>query len=148
MRVSAFRGDALCTNARQRKGAGGDDMNVHLKSEKGIVYIASETPEVIVRTVQDLLDLVACCGEHDTNLLLVQETNFDPAFYDLKTGLAGEITQKLVNYHVRTVIIGSFESVRSTRFREFMNESNRGTQLMFAENEQAALRWLIQVTIP
>ncbi len=98
----------------------------------------------MIREVQDVLDLVAFCGEHDTNLLLLYESNLDPSFYDLKTGFAGEIAQKLVNYHVRTAIVGSFESVRSDRFKEFMDESNKGTQLLFARDKDVALQWLIR----
>ena len=33
-------------------------------------------------------------------------TRFDGAFFNLRTGLAGEIMQKFVNYHLRLVIIG------------------------------------------
>ena len=93
---------------------------------------------------RDIIELLALGGEHETNLFMLKETDFDAAFYDLKSGLAGEIMQKFSNYRVRAVIVGSFQSVRNKRFREFMAESNKGNQLRFMQEKDAALQWLIQ----
>jgi hypothetical protein len=99
---------------------------------------------VIIKNVSDILDLLAFGGERETNLFMLEETDFDAAFYDLKSGLAGEIVQKFSNYRVRVAIVGSFESVRSKRIREFMAESNKGNQLRFTEDKESALAWLIR----
>ena len=90
-----------------------------------------------------MLDLLAFAGERATNLLLLYESNFAPAFYDLSTGLAGEIVQKFSNYQIRAAIIGTFNSIQSGKFREFMIESNKGHQLHFVSKEDAAVQWLI-----
>jgi hypothetical protein len=119
-------------------------MNAHVETFQGRTYVASSTPHVMMRNPGDMLDLLSFGGEHDTNLFLLNETNLDPSFYDLKSGLAGEIVQKMSNNHVRLVIVGSFGSIRSTRFREFLNEANKGTQLRFAEDNDAALSWLLR----
>ncbi len=89
-----------------------------------------------------MLDLMAFAGEHGTNLLLLHEENLVPAFYDLSTGLAGEIAQKLWNYRTRLAVVGTFASVRSERFREFMYETNKGDQLRFLKSKEDAVRWL------
>ncbi len=102
------------------------------------------TSEKVIRTTQDMLDLMAFAGENGTNLLLLHEENLDPTFYDLSTGLAGEIAQKLFNYHTRLAVVGSFTTVRSQRFREFMVETNKGAQLIFALDETKALAWLLR----
>jgi len=117
-------------------------MNFSIKAEKSGSYATCESPDVVIHTAQDALDLMAFAGENDTNLVLLHEQNFHPSFYDLRSGLAGEIAQKLFNYHVRMAIVGSFESVRSERFREFMNESGRGNQLIFTSDHATALAWL------
>ncbi len=100
------------------------------------------TSSEVIRKSQKMLDLMAFAGENGTNLLLLQEESFDPAFYDLSTGLAGEIAQKLFNYHTRLAVVGTFVSVRSNRFREFMLETNKGKQLRFFGDNEAAIRWL------
>ena len=112
-------------------------------------FIIKQTPdgmyatlEEVIRNPQDMLDLMAFAGENGTNLLLLNEQNLDPAFYDLSTGLAGEIAQKLWNYRTRLAVVGTFTTVRSVRFREFMNETNKGNQLRFLNDTESAVRWL------
>lgn len=119
-------------------------MKLTVHHEQRNSYATCESPDEMIRSPQDMLDLMAFAGEHGTNLLLLNERNFDPAFYDLTTGLAGEIAQKLSNYRVRLAVVGTFESVQSRKFREFMHESNKGDQLKFALDESAALGWLVR----
>ena len=60
----------------------------------------------------------------------------DPAFFDLRTGVAGEILQTFVNYHIRLVIVGRLPSsaTSSAAFAAFVRESNWGTQIRFIES--------------
>jgi hypothetical protein len=95
-----------------------------------------------IQSVNDFLDFLAWGGEQDTNLFLLLEEHFPPAFYDLKTGFAGEILQKLANYGCRLAIVGSFAAIRSERFRELMREANKGRQVRFAATRDEAVAWL------
>jgi hypothetical protein len=111
-------------------------------SDRRFVELA-ESGTCILRP-QDMLDVMAWGGEQDTSLFLLQEEHFPPAFYDLKTGFAGEILQKLTNYGCRLAIVGSFAGVRSPRFRELMREANKGRQVRFAATRDEAIAWLTQ----
>jgi hypothetical protein len=104
-------------------------------------YVTLGSPTELVNSVQDFLDLSGWAGEHNTNLILLSETNFPAAFYDLSTRVAGEILQKVSNYHLRLVVFGSFDGM-SERFREFMRESNKGRQVRFARTHDEAVAWL------
>jgi hypothetical protein len=119
-------------------------MSIHLAlgSAEDTQYAMSVSEEDIIRSHQDFLDILAWGGENGTNLFLLKEENFVPAFYDLKTGLAGEIIQKLSNYGCRLAIEGTFAGVRSKRFRELMREANKGSQLRFAQTRDEAIAWL------
>jgi len=117
-----------------------------LKSAGKVNYLCSVTVEVIMRTPQDALDILAQDYGHGTGRFLLHETNFVPEFYDLKTGLAGEILQKFSNYSVKAAILGNFAAIVSPRFKEFMYECNRGKQLRFIKEEPEAVRWLGQAT--
>ena len=57
----------------------------------------------------------------------------DPAFFDLRSGVAGEFAQKFVNYGRRVAIVGDISEwvERSTALRDFVRECNRGQQLRF-----------------
>jgi hypothetical protein len=115
---------------------------VALESRTQISFLSNRTDEQFITSPQDLLDLLALGGEQGTNRFLLDEQNFAPAFYDLKTGFAGEVFQKLSNYGSRLAIVGKFESVRSPRFRELMMESNKGSHVRFAGTRDEAIEWL------
>lgn len=54
-------------------------------------------------------------------------------FFELRSGLAGEIAQKFVNYHVRLAIVGDISQRvgSSNSLSSWVTESNRGEQLWF-----------------
>ncbi|MCW2840617.1 MAG: hypothetical protein JWR55_2100 [Aeromicrobium sp.] len=54
-------------------------------------------------------------------------------FFQLRTGVAGEIAQKFANYGLRLAIIGdiSRQLAGSTALAEWVEESNRGDDLRF-----------------
>lgn len=119
------------------------DVTLQTKGEKR--YVASELSNQFIRTPQDVLDLIVWGGERGATLFLLEDLNFSLAFYDLKTGLAGEILQKLSNYGVRLAIVGQFALVKSKRFRELMSESNKGSQVRFARSRDEAIAWMMQL---
>jgi PadR family transcriptional regulator AphA len=91
----------------------------------------------------DFLDLIAACGEQLCDRLLVHAAILPADFYNLKTGLAGNLLQKLVNYHVRCAFILDEELVGNGRFYEMMIEANRGRQFHFCYNVDDAREWLV-----
>lgn len=103
-------------------------------------HVTLASPHEVIATTQDFLDLIAWAGERGTNQVLLAESQFPPAFYDLSTRLAGEILQKLSNYCVRLAIVGTF-SHTSERFKEFRRESNKGRHVHFATTEAEAVAW-------
>jgi hypothetical protein len=107
-------------------------------------YIVSSSSDVLMHSTADLLELLALAAENSTNLIMLNETNFSPDFYNLKTGLAGEFLQKFSNYRMRVAILGTFSTIRSERFRELMHEANKGTELRFTDNSSEALDWLLK----
>ena len=54
-------------------------------------------------------------------------------FLKLRTGLAGAVIQKFVNYRVRLAIVGdvSAEAAASDALRDFVRESNAGDRVWF-----------------
>ncbi len=109
---------------------------------KRLIVSRSEGP--FIRTQQDFLDLLGRGMEEGTLLFLLDEKDFDPGFYDLKTGLAGAILQKAADYRARLAIVGGFTTVGSTRFRELMSESREGDLVRFAGSRTDAIAWLVR----
>ena len=45
--------------------------------------------------------------------VVLQKEQLAPAFFELRTGLAGAILQKFSNYRMKLAICGDFENIRS-----------------------------------
>ena len=92
---------------------------------------------------QDALDLIGEAWGVGAECVCVPAGRFDPSFFDLSTGRAGEFVQKFVNYGVRLVVLGDISSyvAASNALRDFVRESNRGAHLWFlASSEELAER--------
>ncbi len=71
--------------------------------------------KVVVNTTQDALNLMADARHQEADGILLYEKNLVPEFFDLKTGVAGEILQKYTNYEMKLVIVGELKNIRVTR---------------------------------
>jgi hypothetical protein len=83
--------------------------------------------------------------EVGANYLLVSGEALHPDFFDLSTGLAGEISLKLSTYRVKTAIVVDLESNLCQRIREWAGECNRGREIRFCTNLQDAEEWLLDL---
>ncbi|MDD5437879.1 MAG: DUF4180 domain-containing protein [Patescibacteria group bacterium] len=117
-------------------------MNItfYEEGQRKAVEIASD--QVLIKTVQDALDTMANPKLMNVRNMILHKENIDPAFFDLKTGLAGEILQKFVNYGIRLAIVGDFTNIASESLRAFILECNRGNQIFFVEDVDAARKKL------
>jgi hypothetical protein len=95
-----------------------------------------------IQTPADVLGLVAA----DVSSVLILAEHFPPAFFDLRTGFAGELLQKLENYGVRVAAVFPSEDGYGERFREFLGEARRrGSTFRVFSTRDDAERWLADV---
>lgn len=121
-------------------------MNIRV-SESGAWKVAIvESEQVLIRSVQDALDLMSTVRYlHGCDRLVIPKTALAEEFFDLKTRLAGEILQKFTTYQMKLAIVGDFEVYHSKSLHDFIYESNKGSQIFFLPDEQAALQRLYGV---
>jgi len=107
---------------------------------RAIVLERATTPLLHVKEVESPLDgeaavtsIIAAAWEHGTTWIVVGVGTLSDRFFDLRTGVAGAIVQRLVNYRLHLAILGDVERYRSasTAFAAFIMEANRGGQLWF-----------------
>jgi hypothetical protein len=110
-----------------------------------VSFVEPMSSDCLVRTAQDMLDIMAFAGERDIRLVLLEVDNMSRDFYDLSSGLAGDILQKCSNYGFRLVVTGNYANVMSSRFPELAAELNRGSQIRFFPTRDAAVHWLTGV---
>ena len=90
----------------------------------------------LVRSGQDAIDLISEAHRHQAALVVIPAERLSDDFFRLKTGVAGEIVQKVVTHGVRLAIRGDLSRYlnKSSSFRDFVRESNKGTALCFVTN--------------
>ena len=106
-------------------------------NKQKIAEIISE--EIVINDAQDALDIMANANYQGAESIILHQKNLTPAFFELQTGIAGEILQKHVNYHMKLAIIGEFEKFKSGSLKAFITESNRGKLAFFVPNRQSAI---------
>ena len=88
------------------------------------------------------MDVVAVCFEQRTQALLMDRSALPPAFFDLRTGVTGELVQKLTQYGIRLACVVPDLRTQPERFQEFAQEASRGSQTRIFESRAAAVDWL------
>ena len=106
-----------------------------------IAVVKSDAP--MINDGQSAVDFgLRIVYEHDCRNIAINKSAISGDFFKLSTGVAGEITQKFVNYRIRLAIIGDFSGYTSKPLHDFIYESNNGRHLYFAEDENEAIDWL------
>lgn len=108
-----------------------------------VALLQSDSP--IIFSGQDALELAMNLSYAEgCSRIALNRQALSENFFVLSTGLAGDILQKFTNYHIRFAVYGDFSDIKSKALRDFIRESNRGTQVFFADNAEQAVERLAQ----
>lgn len=114
-----------------------------VSEEYGIRYLEGPAHGEFLRKTGDWTRLVEACSAAETRLILLHAANMPPRFFDLSSGEAAEIMQKLRVYGVRVALVCPPGKVQlSTHFPELIVEENQRTHFGFFETAEAAREWL------
>lgn len=78
----------------------------------------------------------------DRGGLLIDERDLGPDFFDLRSGLAGEVFQRFTRYRVRLALVIADPSSHGSRFGELARDHRNHPSVRIFESEQHARRWL------
>lgn len=87
-------------------------------------------------------DPVRAAIERGARGVLADDGVLPPAFFDLSTGMAGSIVQRLTMYGIRMAVVVPDAAARSGPFQDFAREANAGRQFRFFPDRAQALAWL------
>ena len=118
------------------------DMIKYHITESNPVIAELQDNDFIINDAQDALELMAALWEYDCRRIIVHKENLNDIFFDLKTGLAGDVLQKFSNYDVRLAIIGDFSEFSSKSLQDFIRECNQRKKILFLEDIDSALEML------
>ncbi|MBP1906999.1 hypothetical protein J2Z32_003664 [Paenibacillus turicensis] len=116
-------------------------MNIKTIRNQNIAIIDTDTK---ITNTQDALDLLASANYHaDCIGVVIYKASLEESFFDLKTGLAGEIIQKFTNYKMKLAIVGDYSSFSSKSLKDFIYECNKGKSVYFKSDIASALSALV-----
>ena len=108
-------------------------------SEEGKIVIASESG-IAIRSFGDISDAVgACLGARG---LILTEGDLAGDFFDLRSGLAGELFQRFINYRLRVALVVPDPAAYGERFAELAYEHATHGLIRFVRSQAEAAVWL------
>ena len=102
---------------------------------KDIVEIIDDN--IIIKEIDDVFGLLFI---HNCSSIILKKENMAEEFFDLSTGIAGEILQKFSTYRKRLAIIGDYENIKSKALKDFIYESNKTEQIIFVKTKEEAIK--------
>jgi hypothetical protein len=118
------------------------NIDIHQVNEVKIAEVISDGP--VIANTEDGLDLVGNVYFQGFDKIILHEKNITSDFFDLKTGIAGEVLQKFSNYRIRLAIVGDFGDFQSKSIRDFIRESNRLGHINFVGSLSEAISQLLK----
>jgi hypothetical protein len=109
----------------------------HHINGQSIAELSAES--VMLSTAQQFLQMIM---DSSAEGIIVHQGSIDQKFFDLRSGLAGEMLQKVVNYRLRLAIVGDFSIYESKSVKAFILESNRSNAIVFVNTIEDALNRL------
>lgn len=113
------------------------DLNFFTANGQQIAEVIAA--DVVITDVRDALDLMANADYQGARRVILYVRNLSPEFFDLRTGLVGEIVQKFANYRVKLAVVGEFAKFDSRSLHAFIVESNRGDLAFFVPDRETAI---------
>lgn len=103
------------------------------------VLVASEAG-VTIRRMADVMDVIGAA--YDADALILTADDVDPTFFDLRTGLAGELFQKATQYGLRLALVLPDPAVHGPRWPELAYEHRRHHTVRIVASRAEADGWL------
>ena len=98
-------------------------MRVTVHELAGVAIVEPLDP---LTRASEARDLVGACLEHRADSVLLDAAALSPELFELRSGLAGELLQKLQNYRIRLALVVPDERAHGERVAELLREAKRG----------------------
>ena len=120
-------------------------MQIESIQENGVQIAVVTGEEKLITDTASALEL-ALSARYETGAdrIAIDKSVIAEEFFILSTGMAGEILQKFINYHIKAAIWGDYARYTSKPLRDFIYESNHGRDFFFVETKEEAVRRLAE----
>ncbi|NTU79953.1 MAG: DUF4180 domain-containing protein [Chloroflexales bacterium] len=120
-------------------------MELNWITEPGIGAVEGPAGQPLLTTVADVNRVIEACWSHHVGAIILYAANLTPHFFDLSSGEAGTILQKLQDYQLRLAVVCLPGEVTLSRwFSDLLAEEQRGRAFGVFPSRADALAWLAQ----
>jgi len=113
-------------------------MKIEIIKINGINIAEIISDKVVINETQDAVDLMADLSYDGSYKIILHEKNINPIFFDLRSGIAGDILQKFSTYRVQLAIVGDYSKYSSKSLKDFIFESNKHGHINFVDTVEEA----------
>jgi len=118
-------------------------MELTAVEENGVAVVEGLPETPFMSDAGDVDLVLEACFSTGTRAALLYAENLPAEFFDLSSGQAGAVLQKLRNYGVRFAVVAHPDRTRmSRRFGEMVAEERRGCHFGLFETRADAREWL------
>lgn len=117
-------------------------MNYKIVEKANKKYIELKEP---FTCEDDVVDVIGTCISNNTKLVLLKEDVLNENFINLKSGLAGMVLQKFMNYHIKVSAVIEDKSKIQGRFEELLRELNKSTGFRVFDTFKDAENWILNI---
>lgn len=109
-----------------------DTKTIHINDKP---YSKVITEDIIINNGQDAIDLIFST---EYRSIILDDRHINSDFFDLSTGLAGEVIPKFKRYAKKVVILLDRSNYTSKFLDNLISESNKGKKVIFADSVDSA----------
>lgn len=121
-------------------------MNIKHLKDNGTDIAVISSDKVLITDTQSALDLAMTVNyETGASKIVIDKKVICEDFFILSTGIAGEILQKFINYHVKVAVYGDYSHYTSKPLKDFIYESNHGNDFFFLSTKEEAIQRLTEI---
>jgi hypothetical protein len=115
----------------------------------GLMCVVADADGDPIGSARDLTPLIEAAFEHRGRILVLPVERLDPAFFQIRSGVAGDVLQKATQYRTKVAVVGDITAhvAASDALRDFVVECDRGDTVFFAPDMDALERQLASLTV-
>lgn len=120
-------------------------MNIEYLEQDGTTIAVISSDTAVITDARSAMELAMTAKyEKSADRLAIDKRAVCGEFFILSTGVAGDILQKFINYHVKAAIYGDYSQYTSKPLRDFIYESNQGKDFFFVPTREEAIAKLTE----
>lgn len=115
-----------------------------VECKPGQRFLAGARGQPLITRADDISMVLEACYSHGVDRILLYPEHLPARFFDLSSGEAGAVLQKLRNYHLRLGVVLEPDTQISHRFAELMVDEQRGSDFRLFSDPALAHAWLCE----